>query len=63
MTKEFPTETDDRKKFAVWLDKTHLLALRTIQERIGAPISESIRRAISEYLEKEEIAAVLRRKK
>ena len=60
---KFSIETDDRKKFAIWLDKTHLIALRTIQERIGAPISASIRRAIDDYLEKEEIAAVLRRKK
>jgi hypothetical protein len=36
---------------AVWVDLPDLTQLRALQERIGVPVSESIRRAISAYLE------------
>jgi hypothetical protein len=50
-TKHQPTKTANREKLAIWVDLPDLAQLRGIQERIGVPVSESIRRAISTYLE------------
>ena len=35
------------------LDVEGVAKLRTLQKRIGAPVSESIRRAVAEYLKKD----------
>jgi hypothetical protein len=45
------TKTADREKYAVYIDNADLQALRDYQERIGVPVSESIRRAIASYVE------------
>jgi hypothetical protein len=52
MTKKWQTETDQREKYAIWLDKNDLSKLRKQQETVGIPVSESIRRAIKAYLKK-----------
>jgi|HubBroStandDraft_6_1064221.scaffolds.fasta_scaffold02308_12 hypothetical protein len=52
MSKKWQTESEDREKYAVWLDKDDLAKLRKHQEAIGVPVSESIRRAIKGYLKK-----------
>jgi hypothetical protein len=44
-------KTKDREKYAVWIDNGDLDRLREYQERIGVPVSESIRRAIKVYVE------------
>jgi hypothetical protein len=46
------TKTADREKIALWLDRPSLDALREIQQDIGVPVSEQIRRAVSAYLER-----------
>jgi hypothetical protein len=46
------TKTADREKIALWLDRPSLDALREIQQDIGVPVSEQIRRAVAGYLEK-----------
>ena len=45
-------KTKDREKYATYLDRKDLDFLREYQERIGVPVSESIRRAIADYVEK-----------
>jgi hypothetical protein len=50
-TKYQPTKTKTREKLAIWVDAPDLAQLRALQERVGVPVSESIRRAISAYLE------------
>jgi hypothetical protein len=42
---------DTKEKYAVYLDRSELEKLREYQERIGVPVSESIRRAIAAYVE------------
>jgi hypothetical protein len=42
---------DAKEKYAVYLDSSDLEKLREYQERIGVPVSESIRRAIAAYVE------------
>jgi hypothetical protein len=44
-------KTKNREKYAVWIDNGDLDRLREYQERIGVPVSESIRRAIKVYVE------------
>jgi hypothetical protein len=39
-------------KTALWLKPDHVAGLKMIQKKIGVPISESVRRAIDEYLVK-----------
>ena len=39
-----------KQRFAVMLEPGQLAALQEIERRIGAPISEQIRRAIDAYL-------------
>lgn len=46
------TKTADREKIALWLDRPSLDTLREIQQEIGVPVSEQIRRAVTAYLEK-----------
>jgi hypothetical protein len=46
------TQTSDREKYAIWLDKADLTKLRNYQEKVGVPVSESVRRAIKAYLKK-----------
>ena len=38
------------QKVAFWLKAEQLAKLRTIQKKVGVPVSESIRRAIDLYL-------------
>ena len=51
MSPKSPTTTKDREKYAIWIDKHVLAALRAIQENDGVPVSEMIRRAINKFLE------------
>ena len=44
-------KTKNREKYAVWIDNGDLDRLREYQERIGVPVSESIRRAVKAYVE------------
>lgn len=44
-------KTKNREKYAVWVDNEDLDRLREYQEKIGVPVSESIRRAIKVYVE------------
>jgi len=44
-------KTKNPEKYAVWIDNGDLDRLREYQERIGVPVSESIRRAIKVYVE------------
>jgi hypothetical protein len=39
------------KKVAFYLDSKQLAKLRAIQKEVGVPVSESIRRAIDQYLQ------------
>jgi hypothetical protein len=52
-SKHQPTKTENREKLAVWIDLPDLAKLRALQERVGVPVSESIRRAVAEYLKKD----------
>ena len=44
------SQTEDREKFAVWLDHDVLAKLREYQTEVGVPVSVSIRMAIADYL-------------
>jgi Ribbon-helix-helix domain len=46
-----PMKVRDKEKYAVYLDRENLNKLREYQERVGVPVSESIRRAIAAYVE------------
>jgi hypothetical protein len=43
-------KTEKREKYAVWIDNEDLDRLREYQERVGVPVSESIRRAVKGYV-------------
>jgi hypothetical protein len=43
-------EKNDKEKYAVYMDRGDLKALRDYQEEVGVPVSESIRRAIRAYV-------------
>jgi hypothetical protein len=43
-------EKRDKEKYAVYMDRSDLQALRNYQTEVGVPVSESIRRAIRAYL-------------
>jgi len=45
------TKTKEREKYAVYIDRADLERLREYQERVGVPVSESIRRAVAAYVE------------
>lgn len=44
-------KTEKREKYAVWIDNDDLERLREYQERVGVPVSESVRRAIKAHLQ------------
>jgi Ribbon-helix-helix domain len=44
-------KTKNREKYAVWIDNDDLDRLREYQQRVGVPVSESVRRAIKAHLE------------
>jgi hypothetical protein len=46
-----PMKPGEKEKFAVYLDREDLNKLREYQDRVGVPVSESIRRAIAAYVE------------
>jgi hypothetical protein len=50
-TKSRFLKTKKREKYAVWIDNEDLDRLREYQERVGVPVSESIRRAVKVYVE------------
>ncbi len=52
-SKHQPTKTASREKLAIWIDLPDVAKLRALQERIGVPVSESVRRAVAEYLKKD----------
>jgi hypothetical protein len=43
-------EKQDKEKYAVYMDRGDLQALRRYQTEVGVPVSESIRRAVRAYL-------------
>ena len=45
-----PTLSDNREKYALWLDNDSLKFLRQYQEVVGVTVSESIRRAVKAYV-------------
>ena len=51
--KKADSKKDNRVKTAMFLDPKQITALKELQQRTGAPMSESIRRAIDAYLEKQ----------
>lgn len=56
LSKTTKTKTEAREKIAVWLDHGLVAALREIQEKVGVPVGESIRRAVGEYVAKQEVS-------
>ena len=44
-------KTENREKYAVWIDNGDLDRLREYQQIVGVPVSESVRRAIKAYIE------------
>jgi Ribbon-helix-helix domain len=49
--KKATNKTEEREKYALWLDNSVLKRLRDYQADIGVPVSVSIRKAIDAYLE------------
>ena len=43
---------EGRQKVAVWVEAEHVKALEEVKEKHGTPVSESIRRALTEYFAK-----------
>lgn len=43
---------DGRQKVAVWVEAEHVKELEAVKEKHGTPVSESIRRALTEYFAK-----------
>jgi hypothetical protein len=50
MKRSSTKEKQDKEKYAVYMDRTDLKALRDYQAKVGVPVSESIRRAIRAYV-------------
>jgi hypothetical protein len=44
-------KTTKREKYAIWIDNDDLDRLREYQQRVGVPVSESVRRAIKAHLQ------------
>jgi hypothetical protein len=44
-------KTKKREKYAVWIDNDDLDHLREYQQKVGVPVSESVRRAIKAHLQ------------
>jgi len=52
MSKKTATnKTEEREKYALWLDNSVLKRLRDYQAEVGVPVSVSIRKALDAYLE------------
>jgi Ribbon-helix-helix domain len=51
MAKKTTNKTEEREKYALWLDNSVLARLREYQNVVGVPVSVSIRKAIDAYLE------------
>jgi hypothetical protein len=52
MSKKMVTnKTEEREKYALWLDNSVLKRLRDYQAEVGVPVSVSIRKALDAYLE------------
>jgi hypothetical protein len=51
MAKKTASTASDREKYTLWLDKAELDRLKDYQQAVGVPVSESIRRAIADYLD------------
>lgn len=51
MAKKPESKIEDREKYTLWLNTAELDRLREYQQAVGVPVSESIRRAISDYLD------------
>lgn len=51
MAKKPESKTEDREKYTLWLNTAELDRLKEYQQAVGVPVSESIRRAISDYLD------------
>jgi Ribbon-helix-helix domain len=43
-------KTNKREKYAIWIDNDDLDRLREYQQKVGVPVSESVRRAIKVHL-------------
>jgi hypothetical protein len=52
MAKKTESKTEDREKYTLWLNTAELDRLKEYQQAVGVPVSESIRRAISDYLDR-----------
>jgi predicted DNA-binding protein len=52
-----------RKLYSVWLDPEHLEGLKALKARDGAPESESVRRALSAYLQEKGVTKKTERKR
>ena len=55
-------KTKRREKYAVWIDNDDLDRLREYQQRVGVPVSESVRRAIKAHLQTLEKQLRMRRR-
>jgi Ribbon-helix-helix domain len=44
-------KTKKREKYAIWIDNDDLNSLREYQQKVGVPVSESVRRAIKAHLQ------------
>jgi len=47
------TQTKDKEKIAVWVDRRLLSGLRSLKKSVGIPVSEAINRAIEMYLKEQ----------
>lgn len=55
-------KTKRREKYAVWIDNDDLDRLREYQQKVGVPVSESVRRAIKAHLQTLEKQLRMRRR-
>ncbi len=44
-----------KTKVAVWIEDAHVKALEEVKKAHGTPVSESIRRALTEYFAKKRV--------
>jgi len=51
MSTKTGAKTDDREKYTLWLDNDTLAKLRAYQQKVGVPVSVSIRKAIDNYID------------
>jgi len=50
MKRSSTKDSQDKEKYAVYMDRGDLKILRNYQAEVGVPVSESIRRAIRAYV-------------